>query len=45
MVDVQSTFSQATTDYTGTQTGAYRPIGKYKRTNRIKKAEICRPEV
>lgn len=31
MVDVQSTFSQATTDYTGTPTGACRPIGKLKK--------------
>lgn len=30
-VDVQSTFSQATTDYTGTSTGACRPIGKLKK--------------
>lgn len=31
MVDVQPTFNQATTDYTGTPTGACRPIGKYKK--------------
>lgn len=33
MVDVQSTFNQATTNYTGTQTGTCRPIGKYKQIN------------
>lgn len=42
MVDVQSTSNQATTDYTGIPTGAFKPIGKYKKQNkRIKKAEIC----
>lgn len=32
MVDVQSTSNQATTDYTGIPTGAFKPIGKYKKT-------------
>lgn len=38
MVDVQSTSNQATSDYTGIPTGAFKPIGKYKKQNKTKES-------
>ena len=37
MVDLQSTFDQGTTDFTGTPTGAFKPISKYKKKKKKKK--------
>lgn len=31
MADIQSTFNQGTTSYTGTPTGAFKPIGKCRK--------------
>lgn len=48
MVDVQSAFNRATTDYTGTPAGASKPRGKVKtkkKRKKIKKAEICQHAV
>lgn len=44
MVDLQSTFDQGTTDFTGTPTGAFKPISKYKKKKeKSKETEICEP--
>lgn len=40
MADIQPTFNQGTTSYTGTPTGAFKPIGKCRKKKKIKEAVI-----
>lgn len=40
MADIQSTFNQGTTSYTGTPTGTFKPTGKCRKKKKIKEAAI-----